>query len=173
MNNEQLLEQLLLDRTNCTQWTLKLIAQYQKPVITFSLNIPGLIKNNLNYTKFFHKYYQLFLDFLTNNFIIIYQNIKEDVAGNYGWIIVNEFNGLKIKAITYQFERLFKDISSLFDLDVYDLNNLKITREKLNLEPRKCYLCENNAKLCARMQKHSLIKLETYVKTLINNDLLK
>ena len=172
MNNYQL-QKLLIDRSYCTKLTLNLIQEYKKPVVTFSLNIPGLYKSNEEYTFFFHKYYELFLKFLVNHFNIVYKSSQKNNAGNYAWIIINETDALKIKKITCKFELIFQDISSLLDIDVYDISNIKIYRKNLKLPARKCYLCDNNSKLCARIQKHSIIKLEQYIRNIIYNDFLK
>lgn len=167
MNKNELLNKILLARTDCWQFSLKKIRQYNKPIITFSLNIPGILKNNVQYTKFFNKYYKEFLKFIINYFTLIYEFSTINYVGNYGWVVINEQNALKIKSFCCKFEKIFKNISSLIDIDVYDINEFKISRKK----PRKCYLCENNAKVCTRMQVHTYIELQKYIFKIINSDL--
>lgn len=60
------------------------------------------------------------------------------------------------------------EIGRLVDLDVYTKNGT-VSRKDFGLETRKCFVCENDAKVCVRQKNHSYKELTNY----FNNKTLK
>ncbi|WP_249728056.1 citrate lyase holo-[acyl-carrier protein] synthase [Spiroplasma attinicola] len=50
---------------------------------------------------------------------------------------------------------------------INDEKNHKISRSELNYPLKKCYLCSNSAKLCARTKNHPLDLLLSYINKVI------
>ncbi|HHE6467998.1 TPA: citrate lyase holo-[acyl-carrier protein] synthase [Providencia rettgeri] len=50
-------------------------------------------------------------------------------------------------------------VGRLWDFDVFDANGQQYSRSQLNLPPRQCLICENEAKICARQRTHSLVEI--------------
>jgi holo-ACP synthase len=53
----------------------------------------------------------------------------------------------------------------LLDIDVMDKDGA-VSRRELGLDARKCLICDEDAKVCARSQKHSMEELLAKVKEL-------
>ena len=63
----------------------------------------------------------------------------------------------QIKAMTVAIEEA-DSLGRLFDMDVMDKNG-SMSRGELGANPRKCLLCDEDAKVCARSQKHEMTEL--------------
>ena len=50
-------------------------------------------------------------------------------------------------------------LGRIFDIDVYDGEGGQVSRSSLNLAERKCLLCGNDARICARSRVHSADEL--------------
>jgi len=167
MNNKQVTT-LLLAKENHYLVQQQLLKQYQQPIITINLNIPGVNKQQKIYQKFFSKVKNDFLVFLKLN-RINYQFLKEinDVAGSFLIIVLQkEVNCLNFKKQLIE-EELKNPSYQLVDIDLYDEKNHKISRSELNYPLKKCYLCSNSAKLCARIKNHPLDLLLLYLNKVI------
>ena len=54
-------------------------------------------------------------------------------------------------------------IGRLMDLDVLHLVDgipQPISRQELGFSRRQCYICQNDAKVCSRSRKHSVIEMQ-------------
>ncbi len=60
-------------------------------------------------------------------------------------------------------------LGRLFDIDVFDRDGMAIQREAVGLQPRRCMLCENEARWCMRNRTHTQEDLQTYINSLIDN----
>lgn len=56
----------------------------------------------------------------------------------------------------------------LYDIDVEDKNG-SCSREDLELPERKCFLCEKEAKVCARSREHTVNEMLLWVEKLIDD----
>lgn len=77
----------------------------------------------------------------------------------------------KPKEVKQQLIQLEEDtpLGRLFDLDVLFLNKeiQTISRTELGAVPRKCYICEEDAKVCGRSRKHTLNEMYTAIQTIL------
>jgi holo-ACP synthase len=67
-------------------------------------------------------------------------------------------DAVSIKAAMVDIEETH-DFGRLFDLDVTDLTGVNLDRKSLNQKPRKCYLCNEDAYVCARSKAHQTDEL--------------
>ncbi len=51
----------------------------------------------------------------------------------------------------------------LADIDVYYEDGRGIGRREIGKDPRRCYICQEEAHLCVRSRKHTLEELEKYI----------
>ncbi len=80
-------------------------------------------------------------------------------AGPYAFFrTIGEMNSRELKIALSHFEESHP-IGRWLDLDVRRLDGSAVSRENLSLEPRKCFLCDRNAKECSRSRQHSLREL--------------
>lgn len=146
----------------------EMIRKYKKPVISFTMNIPGPIKTNNEIKKAFDIGKNLILEKLKENNIEILeiQELNEN-TGNELFISVNSL-AKKIKNITVSIEEA-SELGRLFDMDVIDINFEKLSRESF----RKCLICEEQAQECGRSRKHSVEELQNKVEKILSKKLLK
>ncbi len=60
-------------------------------------------------------------------------------------------------------------LGRLFDIDVFDSEGLPIPREAVGLQPRRCMLCDNEARFCMRNRTHTQEELHSHINSLIDN----
>lgn len=70
------------------------------------------------------------------------------------------------KALTCKLENEHP-LGRLMDIDVFDEKGVLLSRSMLHLPKRCCLVCDEEAFLCARGQKHSYDVLNTHIKTLV------
>lgn len=51
-------------------------------------------------------------------------------------------------------------LSRLWDIDIIDRDGVAVSRRDLGLPPRRCLLCDDDAKTCARERRHSIAALQ-------------
>ena len=141
----------------------EMIRKYKKPVISFTMNIPGPIKTNNEIKKAFDIGKNLILEKLKENNIAILeiQELNEN-TGNELFISTNSL-AKKIKNITVAIEES-SELGRLFDIDVIDVNFEKLSRKSF----RKCLICEEQAQECGRSRKHSVEELQSKVKEILS-----
>ena len=143
-----------------------MIKKYNKPVISFTMNIPGPIKTNNEIKKAFDIGKNLILEKLKENNITILeiQELNEN-TGNELFISVDS-QAEKIKNITVAIEES-SELGRLFDIDVIDINFEKLSRKSF----RKCLICEEQAQECGRSRKHSVGELQNKVEEILKKSL--
>ena len=144
----------------------EMIKKYNKPVISFTMNIPGPIKTNDEIKKAFGIGKNLILEKLKENNIAILeiQELNEN-TGNELFISVDS-QAEKIKNITVAIEES-SELGRLFDIDVIDINFEKLSRKSF----RKCLICEEQAQECGRSRKHSVEELQNKVEEILKKSL--
>lgn len=149
------LKQVLDSRSAYAERQQHLLSEGAQCLISFGLNIPGNIKCfPLAFRSFYEGLsvvHRLFQD------IIVHEEIMELPIGNKALIIVDaKAHDIKRKCICIEETH---HLGRIFDFDVIDSEVGALSREILNMPPRKCFLCGNNAKICGRSQTHSIEEL--------------
>ena len=141
----------------------EMIKKYNKPVISFTMNIPGPIKTNNEIKKAFDIGKILILENLKENNIKVLeiQELNEN-TGNELFISINSL-AEKIKNITVAIEESC-ELGRLFDIDVIDINFEKLSRKSF----RKCLICEEQAQECGRSRKHSVKELQDKIEEILS-----
>ena len=141
----------------------EMIKKYNKPVISFTMNIPGPIKTNNEIKKAFDIGKNLILENLKKNNIEILeiQELNEN-TGNELFISTHS-SAEKIKNITITIEESC-ELGRLFDIDVIDVNFEKLSRKSF----RKCLICEEQAQECGRSRKHSVKELQDKIEEILS-----
>jgi holo-ACP synthase len=131
-----------------------LLSRYGGNLITFHLNIPGPEKNKLLYKVTLIEGQKAFINFLKRKHEKpIYDAIEFHNTGPEGLMIVK---GLPetLKRLLVEFES-HHPLGRIFDLDLYTGLG-QFSRSDLNLEERRCYVCDDLAKVCARSKRHDI-----------------
>ena len=154
--NENLTE-ILDAREKRAQKQKALLKQYNKPLICFTMNIPGPIKWSRDIAIGFFLGNRMLKDALPSRRVLHF-SVDITAAGGESYYVVD----MPVKKL----KKLAADIEDshiscrLFDMDVLDIDGRKLTRqEDLQMEGRTCLLCENDAAICGRSRAHSLEEL--------------
>ena len=59
-------------------------------------------------------------------------------------------------------------LGRLFDLDVIHHDGTPVTRDEIGLEPRRCIICNNEARYCMRNHTHSTEQLQQRIAQMVN-----
>lgn len=173
---------LLNSRENRVNHQKELLEKYADSVlISMTLNIPGPVKDSAQYRKALetgtHR-----LKAMLNSEAILYEELRPLVTGSEAYIVV-QADPLTIKKAAIAAEEA-DALGRLFDIDVLvidddalqdkmpegtsnntavggtfhlSLTDIRtISRSQLGAKPRKCLLCGENAKVCARSRAHSM-----------------
>ncbi|MFI3227561.1 MAG: triphosphoribosyl-dephospho-CoA synthase CitG [Clostridia bacterium] len=160
MNNQQLgqpitLEQMLDAREFRMHMQESLIEKFEKPLISFTLNIVGPVKvfdlSKKAYAEgiFIIKNYCKASGLNIVNFTEILENT------GYEAFFSIDADPIKIKKTISQIETNCK-LGRLFDIDVINIDGQKISRTDIGMSGRKCLLCENDTFVCSRSRAHSV-----------------
>lgn len=129
-----------------------LLEKHQKPLLCFTMNIPGPEKHNGDISVGFYVGHRLISDALGNR--IVYKELHRENTGCEGYYIV-DLPASELKQLAVELEET-PSVGRLFDMDVLDCSGKKLSRRELGLPPRKCLLCDNDAVICARSRAHGL-----------------
>lgn len=132
----------------------QLLAKYHMPLVCFTMNIAGPVKNSEAITAVF----RLGQAWLRERFIPVYAEEKIAPTGCEYYLVVPG-DPYAIKQQTCQIETI-SAAGRLFDMDVLTPDGSKISREQAGLTPRRCLLCENDARVCGRSRAHSVEALQ-------------
>ena len=147
------LQEILDARERRVQTQNALLAQYKKPVICFTMNIPGPEKYNRKIAVGFRLGDRLLQQAL-QGMHTLHRQVRYENTGCEGFYVVDH-PAQTLKQLTVALEEA-TPLGRLFDMDVLDADGVHLHREELGLAPRKCLLCEKDATICARSRAHGL-----------------
>ncbi len=152
------LKEILLAREERAHRQKELLAQYRKPLLCYTMNIPGPEKNSPLITKGFLLGKQ-WIDAQFPHILHYEQRLLPTGCEAY-YVLDGEEDA--IKELSMEVEQSHP-MGRLLDLDVLTPAGEKLSRS----QPRKCLLCDGDARLCARSRRHSLKDLEKQVTQLL------
>lgn len=153
------LADVLQERENRAETQQKLITTYDRPLVCFTLNIPGEYKQ----FPLLRHCFKLCLDDILLHLpsTAIYQSVQENSAGSVAYIVL-DMPAQNIKQLTLDIE-CTHPLGRIFDLDVIGSDGHKLSRTDFGMPPRKCYLCDNIAAVCGRNRTHSMGDVVNYI----------
>lgn len=144
----------------------ELLKEYRLPLICFTMNIAGPIKNSpLIERGFAHGNRLLRRQLARAGFNTVACDIRAEVTGCESFYVV-EGDALALKRIAADVEDGAYE-GRLFDIDVLGLDGVKLERTALGLPPRGCLICGGEAKTCARSRAHGLDELKRKTDSLL------
>lgn len=160
------LSQMLEARERRALRQRELLARYQLPLVSFSMNIAGPVKNSPLIRRGFALGRELLLgQLLRVKAPVIYQEEIDEATGCEGLYVVN-LSASALKAITLEIEENTV-LGRLFDMDVLDPAGEKLARAA----PRRCLICGKPAQECARSRAHSVPELQQKTQELLTTAL--
>jgi len=154
---EPTLIEILDAREQRVQKQKELLQTYRKPLLCFTMNIPGPVKLDRDISLGFYVGCRLLEDAL-RGVRVLYREEERHMTGCQAWYVVDlPVRELKEIALDVEDTEL---IGRLFDMDVLDTDGSKLSREDMGRPRRKCLICDNDAALCARSRAHGLEQLQ-------------
>ena len=163
--NKVSLEQVLWSREKRVATQKELLEKYPGTLICFMLNIPGPEKVNKLFEKVFYEGLEKIQNKLeTEKISTEVRLVQENITGYEGYLVVKA-DGCRVKKLMIALEET--KIGRLYDIDVLEKENTKISRNDLGFPERKCLLCDNPACQCGRSRKHSIEELRKKIYDII------
>ena len=159
MSAQVSLMEMLDARERRVQHQQMLLQQYHKPLICFTMNICGPIKDSPLIRRGFERGRQLLRQqFLRAKLTPIYQDVSREVTGCEAFYVLDA-DPLAIKKFTTDVEDA-TPLGRLFDMDVICPDGRKVNREELHLPGRRCLICGGPAKVCSSRRVHTVAELQ-------------
>lgn len=160
---EQLLDAKEQRALRQKQW----LAEINSPLLSLTLNIPGAIKNS-SAARFL-------LGQATTEAIHICQNQnwwiqkqENDIQDTGLELLMTIEAPIDILKSAFVILENTHPLGRLWDFDIIDGNGIPVSRKNYNQPARKCLLCQEEAHICRRNQKHSLGELIKKIETIIH-----
>ena len=145
-----------------------LMERYALPVISFSLNIAGPVKNSPLIRRAFREGMSRLSDALHAARVnTVYQEEIDQVTGCEAILVVQN-DALNIKQLCVELEDE-DTLGRLFDMDVLDPDGSKLDRESFGHPPRPCLVCGKAGKGCASRRLHSVEELQRATRKILRD----
>ncbi len=162
------LEQVLEARERRALRQQALLARYRLPLVSFSMNIAGPVKNTQLIRRGFRLGRRTLLEHLRLSGIHAVQEEQTDTVTGCETLLVTDGEPEQIKKIACSIEDN-APLGRLYDMDVIGTDGAKLERP----EPRRCLICGQPARACARSRTHSVEELQDATRTLLKAALEK
>lgn len=145
-----------------------LLNKGRQPLLAMTLNLPGPVKNSQEIKTLTEGIVADLADLFPKESGVL--SLLELRTGPEYYQLING-DGLAVKRQLVKFEEEHP-YGRLLDLDVlvWDEENQRlgqISRKDLGLPPRRCFICNEEAKVCSRSRRHSVREMQTAVCQLI------
>lgn len=148
----------------------ELLAQYQKPLVCFTMNIAGPVKDSPLIRRGFARGQQLLRQqFLRAKLTPLHTDAACSPTGCEAFYVLDA-DPLAIKKFTTDIEDA-TPLGRLFDMDVLRPNGIKVDREELHLEGRRCLICGGPAKACSSRRIHTVAELQAKTTAILTETL--
>lgn len=154
---EVTLQQMLDAREKRAAKQADLIRSFHLPLVCFSMNIPGPVKDSPLIRRGFEEGCKA-LDCLLPPSWVKHREIYTAHTGCEAFYVLRG-DALEIKKITTAIEDTH-GLGRLFDMDVLDTDFSKIDREKVGGNSRDCIVCGAKGRGCAARRLHSVEQLQ-------------
>lgn len=150
---EATLQDILDAREDRVRRQKRLLADYGKTLISFTMNIPGPVKNSPLINECFDTGCRWAAVQLERH--MVYSDRSTRPSGCESLMVV-DLPAERVKAITVELEEA-SELGRLFDFDVFAPDGTRLERSR----ERRCLLCGNSARVCGRSRAHSAEQLQT------------
>lgn len=144
----------------------ELLERYHKPLICFTMNIAGPIKDSPLIRRGFARGQQLLRQqFFRAKLSPLHTDAHCEATGCETFYVLDA-DPMTIKKFTTDIEDA-TPLGRLFDMDVLRPDGTKVDREELKLAGRRCLICGGPAKVCSSRRIHTVSELQARTKTIL------
>lgn len=137
----------------------ELLERYHKPLICFTMNIAGPIKDSPLIRRGFARGQQLLRQqFFRAKLSPLHTDAHCETTGCEAFYVLDA-DPMTIKKFTTDIEDA-TPLGRLFDMDVLRPDGTKVDREELSLSGRRCLICGGPAKVCSSRRIHTVVELQ-------------
>lgn len=138
------------------------LKQYQCPLLSFTLNIPGPVKTAPELRHVFEEGLSALEERLRRAQLSPIAQIEVHAATGNEALFAIKGDAAALKEICIALEESHP-LGRLFDLDILAADGTKLSRPS----PRRCLLCGEQAQVCARSRRHSIKELTDEIERLL------
>ncbi len=137
----------------------ELLGRYHLPLISFTMNIAGPVKNSgLIRRGFAHGHQLIHEQLMRIKKGVVAEFLFDAPTGSEGYYVL-DMDPLFIKRMTCELEDT-DSIGRLFDMDVIGTDGMKLDRGLIGQSGRQCLICGKPAAECARNRTHTVEELK-------------
>lgn len=137
----------------------ELLEEFQSTLVSFTMNIPGPVKNSELILKGYlegMKLLRMQLEYA--DIPVLHFEERREFTGNEAFFVVDA-PAPTVKRLTCEIEEA-DSLGRLFDLDVLGPDEAKLDRKDVGLGPRTCLVCGGVAAVCASRRAHTVEELQ-------------
>lgn len=158
MDNNKLFLDILNSREERANKQIEILKEHQYPLISFTLNIPGINKCSDNYKRIHKEGVKRIINLLEDEQIEIKHKESYDKSTGPEGYISADIDPKELKRLMISLENAHP-LGRIFDIDIFDKDHNQIGRSDIDEESRKCLICKKDAKICIREKNHSYEEL--------------
>ncbi|ABR49360.1 Apo-citrate lyase phosphoribosyl-dephospho-CoA transferase [Alkaliphilus metalliredigens QYMF] len=166
---QDLLEKVLEAKEERATYQKQLIDNYQLPLVSLTLNLPGGYFQYTGWENVMEKAV-IAIDKAFDNDVMF----KDTRVGKWGpegfWVIDQLLENVKIGTIRIED---IHPLGRLFDIDVINKQGSSISRRDFHIKARKCMICNHDALDCYVGKKHTGEELKLKIDEMIDKGLEK
>ena len=160
------LDKLLASRDRRVEMQQKLREKHPNlTLVCLTVIMPGNIKRNLSSLIVSQAAINALLNRFEGNVVNV---VTRDLDTGYEAYIVTSMPQNEAKLIACDIEDSH-ELGRLMDIDVLDSKGVPVKRETLGYGPRKCLVCDNEARYCMRNRTHTPDELNAKIKIMIDD----
>lgn len=167
------LEEVLLNREMRAGFERKLTGTYPgASILAFKLNIPGPVKNNGSIRCIFDLGTEDIEAMLMNSGLEISYKKELDLKTGPELFLAVLASPVSLKTLMVSLEEE-TPLGRLYDIDVLydDQGEMKsIGRAQAGFPGRKCFVCEEDAKVCGRSRAHTILEMYDRIEEMMKNE---
>ena len=178
------LDELLASRDARHAMQQKLMAEHSgKTLVCLTVVMPGSVKRNQQSltvaraaVKAMRKAYNISDDLLpetellTNELKIETREclVERDLNPGYEAYLITPLPLLEAKRVAVDIEDTHP-LGRLFDIDVIDAQGIPVSRDRVGGQPRRCLVCDHEARYCMRMRWHTQEEIWARIKQMTDD----
>ena len=149
------LNELLASRDSRHAMQQKLLAEHSgKTLVCLTVVMPGSVKRNHQSLVVAHAAVEQMIR--SDELGVRYGGrlIERDLETGYEAYLITPLPLLEAKRIAVQIEDTHP-LGRLFDIDIIDKDGVPVSRDRVGSRPRRCLVCDREARFCMRMRWHT------------------
>ncbi|MBE6671826.1 MAG: citrate lyase holo-[acyl-carrier protein] synthase [Ruminococcaceae bacterium] len=152
------------DRAFCQS---ELIDKYKCPLISFTVVMPGKVKQNKMTEKIFQKGTSA-IEAALEGYCVKYKTYRNKKTGPEAFYCV-DISAEELKKLMTEVEDRER-IGRLYDIDVINVDKIPVSRSDFGMPERKCLICGSPAHACSRSRKHTTEELLCEIERVLSDE---